>query len=59
MRVLENGLLGVPFSELCRYSDGIDEQFSLRFSGEMALDWMPRSEQQDSVSRNDLGGRGE
>src|SRR5580700_4177314 len=27
----------------CEYSDGIDEQFSSRLSGEMALDWMPPS----------------
>src|SRR5579864_5200285 len=50
MPVLENGLLGVPFSESCGYSDGTYEQFSLRFSGETALDWMPRSAQPDGVS---------
>jgi hypothetical protein len=50
---------GEPFSMSCEYSDGIDEQFSLRFSDEMALDWMPRSAQPDSVSSDDLGGRGE
>jgi hypothetical protein len=49
----------MPFSMSCEYSDGIDEQFGLRFSNEMALNWMPRLAQQDSVSRNDLGGRGE
>jgi hypothetical protein len=59
MPVLENGLLEMPFSTSCGYSDGIYEQFSLRFSGEMALDWMPRSAQPDSVSSDDLGGRGE
>jgi hypothetical protein len=56
---LKMASLRMPFSTSCGYSDGIYEQFSLRFSGEMALDWMPRSAPPDSVSNDDLGGRGE